>query len=132
MSSKFEFNIFKSSLLKLSIYRNNRLECSVSRSPSGEHFISIGNCGGWIHGFCTAMIGDDCEKVNNCLCWECEPGIFRAVYIDTFCKFGDIVLYSTSTHSSKQKASIYAIDAWRNAKREIIKIADDELDMKRK
>lgn len=132
MSNKFEFNVFKSSLLKLANYHHHRIECSVSRAANGEHFISIGNCDGWINGFCTAMVGKDCEKVNNCLCWECEPGIFRAIYIDTFCKFGDIVLYSTSTNESKQKASIYAVDAWRNAKREIIKIADDEFDMERK
>ena len=131
MSNKFEFNIFKSSLLKLENYRHHRLECSVSRSASGEHFISIGDASGWIHGFCTAMIGSDCEKLNNCLCWECSPGIFRAVYIDTFCKFGDIILYSTATHSSKEKASIYAVDAWRRAKKEIIKIADNELDKER-
>ncbi|QZB85922.1 hypothetical protein seszw40S_47 [Salmonella phage seszw] len=41
---------------------------------------------------------------------------------------GDIILYSTATGDSKDRASLDAIYAWRNAKREIIKIIDDEID----
>lgn len=128
MSKKFDCEIFTSTMLKLTSHRHHRIECSVSRLENGIHSISIGNTDGWCHRFCTGMIGDDCVKVNNCLCWKESDGRFRAVYIDSFYKFGEIILYATAYHSSAQKSSLYALESWRNAREEIIKIVDKELD----
>lgn len=128
---RFKFLIYRSLRIELHEYRTYRLECSVNGNGD-EYAISIGEPIGWIQVFSTGIIGNDCEKINNCLCWSCGDGLFRAVYIDTFCKMGDIILYSTATGDSKDRASLDAIYAWRNAKREIIKIIDDEIDkMKR-
>ena len=88
----------------------------------------IGERRGWFENFNTLSIGNDCEKINGCLCWSCEDGLFRAVYTDTFCKMGDIILHSTATGDSKDRASLDAIHAWRKAKREIIRIIDEEID----
>lgn len=131
VKKRSKFIIYRSLCLNLHEYRTFRLECCVAGHSDG-YDISIGEPIGWIHVFSTGIIGDDCEKINNCLCWSCGDGLFRAVYIDTFCKMGDIILYSTATGDSKDRASLDAIYAWRNAKREIIKIIDDEIDkMKR-
>lgn len=127
---KLKFLIHKAIALKLYEYRLFLLGCSVSPCGYGDYYysISIGERRGWLETFNTLSIGNDCEKINNCLCWSCGDGLFRAVYIDTFCKMGDIILYSTATGDSKDRASLDAIYAWRNAKREIIKIIDDEID----
>lgn len=131
VKKRSKFLIYRSLCLNLHEYRTFRLECCVAGNSDG-YDISIGEPIGWIHVFSTRIIGDDFEKINNCLCWSCGDGLFRAVYIDTFCKMGDIILYSTATGDSKDRASLDAIYAWRNAKREIIKIIDDEIDkMKR-
>lgn len=127
MSENFKCEVYKSTLLNLCSHRYHKIECSVTRGSDGEHFIDIGNTMGWCSMFCTGLIGDGLVKINNCLCWEESGGDFRAVYIDFFCKFGDIRLYATACGNSAQKASMYAVEAWRGAKREIIKMIDNDI-----
>lgn len=126
MSKSFDFEVYKSISLKLSKYRHHAITCSVSNSSDGIHSIHIGDLGGWFYNFCTNMVGDDCSKVNNCLCWRESSGNFRAVYANSFCKFGDILLYSTATGKTKKSASLSAINSWMEAKIRIIEVADNE------
>lgn len=124
MINGFAFDIFHSMSLNLSIYRHHLLTCSVSISAELKGSIIIGDTGSWFHDFCTAKIGEDCCKFNNCIIWNESKGIYRAIYIDKFCKFGDVVLYSSAVSKSPEHASFLCVEAWKQAKKEIINIAD--------